>query len=199
MFYSPFQGSQDFTHCAATSDAVAFFFFHRIGARERMGTKASHLLSKRKEGREGALKLGHRWENMNILAKKTKQKGTEPLPNGSVTSGNLESWGSSFPRALGAREGCDGGGMGWEAEICAQHCLGCAFPCRLGGVGVSGSWAPWLKSAWLGQILWLCAAGELRLVAQARAEGLGWKCYGLSCSLSMLFCCLPTTRRGGAW
>lgn len=46
-----------------TSDAgafrfVVFFFFHRIRVRERMGTKASHLLSKRKEGRERALKQG---------------------------------------------------------------------------------------------------------------------------------------------
>lgn len=27
VFYSWFQGSQDFTHCAATSDAVAVFVF----------------------------------------------------------------------------------------------------------------------------------------------------------------------------
>lgn len=40
-----------FTRCG-------FFFNHRIRARERMGTKASHLLSKRKEGRERALKQG---------------------------------------------------------------------------------------------------------------------------------------------
>lgn len=62
VFYSWFQGSQDFTHCAATSDAVAvfvfvcLFVFHRIRARERKGTKAPHLLLKMEEGSEGALK-----------------------------------------------------------------------------------------------------------------------------------------------
>lgn len=80
-----FQGSQDFTHCAATSDAVAlfffFFFFSSQDQGQRKNGNKSITLAVKKEGRERKdFKIRHRWENMNIWAKKAKQEGTEPLP-----------------------------------------------------------------------------------------------------------------------
>lgn len=99
-FYSPFQGSQDFTHWAATSDAVAFFFFSQYQGQRKKENKGSHLLSKKEgRGRKGS-KLRHRWENMNILAKKAKQKGTEPLTETSV---KLESWAAPLQDHRGLR------------------------------------------------------------------------------------------------
>lgn len=89
MFYSWFQGSQDFTHCAATSDIVAFFFPQDQGQRKN-GNK-SITFAVKKEGRERkGFKIGHRWENMSILADKAKQKGTEPR-NGFEIGLKLES------------------------------------------------------------------------------------------------------------
>lgn len=68
-----------------TSDAgafrfVVFFFFPQDQGQRKDGNK-SITFTVKKEGRERkGFETRCRWENMNILAKKGKQKGTEPLP-----------------------------------------------------------------------------------------------------------------------
>jgi len=55
-----------------------FFFFPQDQGQRKNGNK-SITFAVKKEGRESkGFKIGHRCENMNILAKKAKQKGTLP-------------------------------------------------------------------------------------------------------------------------
>lgn len=57
-----------------------FFFFPQDQGQRKDGNK-SITFTVKKEGRERkGFETRCRWENMNILAKKGKQKGTEPLP-----------------------------------------------------------------------------------------------------------------------
>lgn len=56
------------------------FFLSQNQGQRKNGNKSITFTVKR-EGRERkSFKTGHRWENMNILTKKAKQKGTELLP-----------------------------------------------------------------------------------------------------------------------
>lgn len=116
-----------------------FFFFTGSGPEKEWEQKHHICCQKGRRERKG-FKIGHRWENMNILAEKAKEKGTEPLSETSLRP--VRSQSSPSPGASRARKGHGGIGAGWRAEICAQHCLQSAFPCGLGDVGVSVSRAP---------------------------------------------------------
>lgn len=76
------------------------FFFSQYQGQRKKENKGSHLLSKKEGMERKGSKSRRRWENMNVLAKKAKQKGTEPL---SETGVKLESWAASLQDHRGLR------------------------------------------------------------------------------------------------